>query len=289
MKKSIIFGLAFLVFIITAYWGYTMRKPMPYEFRILALNGDILIVNKTTWNKQDLIVQYKAGNITGETILDGDTNSAVIKNASLDNPFSFKIFRKDIKGRLLYKPYIANNVILKNKSRLVAFVGASIGLAWDLEHFPERTGDDTTAILYWPKYEFDKGNIIEHITKLKIKPDAAIIKECSLYFPRDEKKAIKDVTSWFDLLAKNNIQPIAATTTPVTKENSDKHRGRAQSIQDYNKLLRQKSFKVLDLEKALLDGNEGQYMKNDYAQDDGLHIEKKGYERMDEFLREILK
>ncbi len=289
MKKLILFGLAFLLFIITAYWGYTMRKPIPYDLRVLALNGEILIVNKTTWNNKDLVVQYKAGNIAHETILDGNTNSAVIKNASFDNdnPFSFKIFRKDIKGRLLYKPYIVEDIILKNKSRFIAFVGASIGLAWDLENFPERTGNDNTAILYWPKYEFDKRNIIEHITKLKIKPDAAIIKECSLYFPRDEKTAIKDITSWFDLLAENNIQPIAATTTPVTKENSNKHLGRSQSIHSYNKLLRQKNLKILDLEKALL--GEDQYMQNDYAQDDGLHISEKGYARMDEFLYKILK
>ena len=265
-----------------------MRKEMPYEFKIIPIDGKIQIINKTIWNNRDFVVEYKMDNNSGTVMLDGQTNSAIIDKIPKKYPILFKIYRRDLKGKIIYRPYYIETPPPYNHTTFIAFVGASIGRDWGLEKFTIRGKLDKISIAYWPQYEFNKKEIIDYIIKFKIKPDIIIIKECAEYFPRDEKESVDIILSWVNLLEKNNIKTLIATTCPVTFEHDRQKRGRQESIQRYNELLRQKGLNILDLERVLASEETSPYLHKSFAQQDGLHITGKGYKQMDEALLEFL-
>lgn len=267
-----------------------LRKDMPYEFRFVNLDGDMLIHNKIIWNKRSLDIKYSTGDRYGDAVLDGGTNSAIIKKIKTGEKIKLEITRKDFIGRLLYKSFKYNGVVSKPKNRYIAFIGASIGRDWKLENLPERINKlNDLEIFYWPEYKFNKKTIIDHILKIPIKPHVIMIKECAEYFPRNEIDSINEINSWFEIIKNNKILPVALTTFSVTKQHDDEHTGKAASINKFNGLLKKSGYSILELDLQLADSQNRIYLSEKYAQKDGLHLNKYAYEKIDKLLTYYLK
>jgi len=267
-----------------------MRKEMPFDFRVVNITGDLFIHNKTIWNTRSLNVHYKIDGKNGSTTLDGTTNTAVIHEVKAAGTILLKITRKDLKGKLLYKTFVYEGKIPEPKKEYIVFIGASIGRDWKLEELYERQPSTRDiAILYWPEYKFNKKDIIDHVLKIPIKPKMVLLKECAAYFPRDEKKSIDEIADWFISLNKAGIKPVAMTTVPVTRIHDKLQIGRADSIYQYNNLIRQSKLDLLDLAIILgVKSDSGKFLIDKFANEDGLHLNSDAYFALDQALVEFL-
>lgn len=286
--------LMICLLVVTASLGaawFVLRKDMPYEFHIANINGDLFIHNKTIWNNRSLTVKFKIADKNGSTVLDGQSNTALIKGVSDGSSLQLRISRSDLKGKLIYKPFIFSGKVPQHKKKYIVFIGASIGRDWHLEELPNRQPSlHDTDIIYWPEYKFDKKKIIEHVLKIPIKPELLLLKECAAYFPRGEKESIKELKRWFGLLEESDIKSVAVTTVPVTNNHDPgKYVGRAESIAHYNKLLRQAEFDLFDIATVLASEKTAeQSLAMQYAVADGLHLNDKAYHILDQTLVDYL-
>lgn len=269
---------------------YAMRKSLPYDFRIIRLDNKLFIHNKVIWNSRDLDVHYAINGNKGTVTLEGNSNTAILPLPDGTVKIKVKISRKDLKGRLLYRPFLYEGLAPAKKNRYIAFIGASIGRDWKLEQLPERQPDlKDVAILFWPEYQFDKTRIVDHVMKIPIKPDAILIKECAAYFPLNIEQAGKEYLDWFELLKKNNLKAVAVTTVPVTISNEKQNPGRAESIYAFNSFLKLSGEKVYDLVPTLSDPQSGgMFLQESLAQEDGLHLNQKAYKLLDRSLADFL-
>ncbi len=269
---------------------YFFRKNLPFDFRIINLDNNIIIHNKTTWNTRDLLIKYKINEREGTVKLDGKTNTAIIPDAKEGDNLYLTIHRLDFKGKLFYKPFEYKGIMSKSSKKYAVFIGASIGRDWHLEKLWQRYKlAGNTEIIFWPEYKFDKKSIIDHVLRIPIRPEMVLIKECAAYFPLDEEKAVIKLFEWFTAVKQVGITPVAVTTIPVTRNNDNNNKGRAVSIYRFNNMIREKAENICDIATILGDkDSDYKFLLNKYAKKDGLHVNDEAYLEMDRFLINFL-
>lgn len=159
------------------------------------------------------------------------------------------------------------------KKRIV-FIGASVAKQWMIEiRFP--------FIKVISEYQFNKTAVINNLINSCLIPDGIIIKECAAYFPGDIEKYKNLIEQWTKEISEKSIRLAFATVVPVTKNHSLEHPGRIDQIWEFNNWLRkftnENKIPLLDLEESLIIGDNEKYLKDDYAQPDGLHLNRKVY------------
>lgn len=284
MKK---FGITFLLLLSTAlivlkYKNITIRRDIPY-IEIIPLDQGIAIINTKRWFLEKLQVAiHPAGD--KKKIVFNEQGICLIHNLSNNTTYTIEVSRTDMKGRILYKTSKTQVTPVKGGANYYVLVGASVGNAWHFNELPARFGFNKKNIFgFRAKYQFDKTEEINRILNLPIPVTGIIIKECAAYFPRDLKTSKQQVINWVATIKKNQVTPILATVVPVTPANAANNPGRIESIWAYNDFIReyarQERLKVLDLERAARVSDTNRYLNENYAQEDGLHLNRKGYEQ----------
>lgn len=186
-------------------------------------------------------------------------------------------------------------------------LGASIGQAWDLPHFPQRTGDKRDVFEFFPEWQFDKSAMLNevlmrpkrkfHFTKTYFTgffkpapqpPNVIILKECSSYFPGDMHAYKTMIKQWVQEIRAKNIDVVLTTVVPVTKTRAARDQGKMPAIREYNDWVRRYAsdnrIPVLDLEEALRDNSTDRFLRDDLTSGDGSHLNKKAYGILDALL-----
>ena len=199
------------------------------------------------------------------------------------------------------------------KSVRVVLIGASIGQAWKLPDLPTRTrsvGYEFEALQAW---QYDKSDVLDellmrpkrklHFTRTYLKgffkpnpqpADVVVIKECSAYFPGDistqGQRALLE--RWVQVIRGRNIEVILATTAPVTKRRASLDSGKQESLLAFNDWLRQyakqNGFVLLDLEATLREDSRERYLRDEFATEDGAHLNRKAYDLLDRQMSEAV-
>jgi len=195
----------------------------------------------------------------------------------------------------------------------VVLVGASIGKAWNLPDLPNRmhrAGYEFEAMQAW---QYDKSDMLAevlmrperkfHLTRtyftgfLKPAPqpaDVVVLKECSAYFPGDipVQNQRKMVESWVQEVRDKNIKVVLATAVPVTKERAAQEPGKQESVLAYNDWVRDYARKqglvLLDLEASMRTDDKNRYLRDEFANEDGSHVNRRAYDVLDPLMWEAV-
>jgi GDSL-like Lipase/Acylhydrolase family len=193
----------------------------------------------------------------------------------------------------------------------VILIGASIGQGWRLSDWPARTQATDITAESIPAWQFDKSEVVAEVamrparkfrpTRTYVKslfhapPKKAgvvIIKECSSYFPGDLNNYRQGVQRWVEQLQSTGARVVLATVVPVTRERAAHDSGKQESLIAFNRWIRQfaaeQKIPVLDLEAALADGGSHLYLRDDFANQDGSHLNGAAYDVMDSLLLSTL-
>lgn len=193
----------------------------------------------------------------------------------------------------------------------VVLIGASIGQGWHLAEWPARVNTNRFTAESVPAWQFDKSVVLEevlmrparkfHPTRTYLrslfqapprKPDVAILKECSSYFPGDLSKYQLSILDWVSRLQGKQIEVILATVVPVTRSRAAQDPGKQEGLLKYNEWVRefanQRGLEVLDLEAALRSNDSGKYLREDFAAEDGSHLNSTAYRVLDQTLSALL-
>ena len=187
----------------------------------------------------------------------------------------------------------------------IILVGASVGQGWKFPDLVDRKKLTGYKLDFIPVFDsFDKSSAIKSIVEREKKPNAVIIKECSVYFPGDLNLYENRIKKWVNELKKNNIEPILATTVPPGKPNSIVYKlkdfiksitgkpKKIDSVTKYNEWLRDFSskngIKVLDLEQVLRISNGNRHLNPEYDRGDFTHLNNKAYLVLDNFMADFL-
>lgn len=188
----------------------------------------------------------------------------------------------------------------------VVFIGASTGNRWKLPDFPRRVNAPEYNIEFMKIYEFDKSSLVDQVVKRPQKPDAVIIKECSVYFPGQQDAYKKQFASWIATLKQNGIKPMVATVVPPATSQGFVADAKAfikvrllgrddqyQQVVDFNNWLREfakeEQIPVVDLEQALRRSDSDRHMVDRFDSGDGIHINKEAYDVLDGVLLKTLR
>lgn len=195
---------------------------------------------------------------------------------------------------------------MTNKIKVI-LLGASVGKEWNLAEFPQRTNNSNYIFETITAYQYDKTEALEeilmrpkrkfHLTKTYFKgfikpspqiPNIIIIKECAAYFPGDIESYKALMMKWVKKIRDSNIEVMLATAVPVTKLHSEKQKNRIETIRAFNDWLREytklEKITLIDLETALRIDQESRFLRDDFDIGDGLHLNKKAYNVMDQIL-----
>ena len=192
-------------------------------------------------------------------------------------------------------------------------IGASVGKAWNIDHFPERVGSDRYRTSYTGVYRFDKSEAVEQaLSDANRLPDAVILKECAAYFPSDISFADSKrfMIQWIQDIREQRVIPIPATVAPVTPEHNDRFKThnpmkriakrmlgismmtRIERICEYNDWIaayaEKKGLPLLDLEGALRRSDTDRFLREELTSGDGLHLNEFAYQRLDAALKSTL-
>ncbi len=187
----------------------------------------------------------------------------------------------------------------------IILIGASVAKNWKFPELVTRKKLKGYKLDFMPVFDtFDKSPAIKDIIKREKKPNAVIIKECSVYFPGDINLYKNRVKEWVNELKNNHIEPILATTVPSGKPDGIIYKlkyfiksisGRPKkidSITEYNEWVRDFSkkngIKVLDLERILRVSDSNRYLKPKYDRGDFTHLNDKAYLVLDDFMVNFL-
>lgn len=288
MKIVILFSGIFLSLL---FAGYSMRKPFPYDIEITSIANGLIITNATVWAQKDCTIKITGNGMGITETLQGSSGQLEITNLQNNQVYNIEVSRKDIKGALLYKK-LNLTASPHNYDKRIIVVGASISRTWDLRNLHNRFPQNNVTAGVRVKYEFDKEEVIQRIIGMRTKPHSVFIKECADYFPRDVDKSIEDISRWSSLLKNAGIVPVIMTTIPVTKDHSDNHQGKLQSINNFNhKLLEfchQNDIKCLDAQELLKDATDLNALDPRYAEKDGLHLNAAAYQILDKSLVDLI-
>jgi len=196
-----------------------------------------------------------------------------------------------------------------NNPRHVVLLGASVGKAWNIQQLSERLDNYEYVFEYVGVYQFDKSKgLHEQLKRMDNKPDAIFIKECAAYFPSDItlENARLLMERWIKQCQEKGIVPIPATIVPVTHTHDDRFKThnpikriikrilrksmktRMQRIREYNDFIKTlpntKGLTILDLETPLRISDKDRYLQDDLTKGDGLHLNAKAYQLLDEIV-----
>jgi hypothetical protein len=195
----------------------------------------------------------------------------------------------------------------------VILLGASIGRAWNISSLPERMRTDDYVFEYVDGGSFDKSaKLREILTRRENKPDAVFLKECAAYFPGDIDLYKSLMEEWIRECYESGTIPIPTTIVPVTRLHSfkkiliDAAKGRKPfgygnpfkhkrnaAILEYNNWIKvycqKKGLPFLDLEAAVRYSEKNRFLRENLAKADGLHINGKAYNILDQIVISTLK
>jgi lysophospholipase L1-like esterase len=204
----------------------------------------------------------------------------------------------------------------KQPKKHVLLLGASVGEAWDFPNLSVRANNYSYKFEFIAKFEPDKSDIVNQvIQRTENKPDVVIIKQCAAYIRSDvdtyDPKHVEEykqlAQKWVGQLSEKNIVPIIATIVPISEEipiwNKFKFlvkkyifskkippfypRIQLKGIKDYNDWVKTYSEKngltFLDLEAPLHISDTHRFLKPELTTD-GLHINKKAYQKLDQIV-----
>jgi len=193
----------------------------------------------------------------------------------------------------------------------VVLIGASIGQGWHLTEWPSRTKVSGFTAESIPAWQFDKTEAVDEVlmrprrkfrpTRTYLKslfqppPEKAsiiILKECSSYFPGDMAIYKSSIRHWVSQLREKQITVALATVVPVTATRAQQNPGKQEGLVEYNEWIRQyaqqEGLILLDLESALRTAGTGRFLREEYANSDGTHLNAAAYAVLDDLLRETL-
>lgn len=167
------------------------------------------------------------------------------------------------------------------KDKKVLLLGASIGQYWYINEYFKFVKNIAV-------YRFDKREALEQYFNKhngRQKPDTVIVKECAAFIPKERAKFEQNFDKYKEIyqgmvhiVKENHSIPIVATVVPITTMN-----GRLENILEFNDWVRgyarENSLEVLDLEKALIISGKDRRLRTDLSQEDGLHINRRAYEK----------
>lgn len=189
----------------------------------------------------------------------------------------------------------------------IAYIEASIGKKWNLDKLPQRVGDSSVQIDFFPLYEFDKSPVLDKILgKPEKKPDAIVLQQCSVYFPGPLSSYKKQYKSWLKRIEYAGIQPVIATTVPPAEDHGivrklkdfikEKILGRDnryRQVTDFNDWLRMlaktEGFVLLDLEARLRINETDRHMQERFNSGDYVHLNDLAYIELDQVVSNWLK
>ena len=294
MNKYLIAIFLFIIVFLLAAILLSKRRDLPFQ-EVIALDKGIAVVDAQQWFMKDLnIVCRKDNRDIGEQDYD-DKGVVVFSGLENGHEYTITIYRTDVKGKLLYKPYSKTVTPHEGGDKYYILVGASIGKNWKFEKLPERLEmSNDIALGNRTVYQFNKTKSIKDIVNLPFPVAGVIIKECSAYFPRNLEESEKKIFQWIELLKMKDIQPFLATTVPITEKLAHKMPGRQNSLEKFNDFIRQygkrETIPVLDLEKALRKSRVDRHLREEFARKDGTHLIDKAYrEALDPLVLPLLK
>ncbi len=191
--------------------------------------------------------------------------------------------------------------------RRVVLIGASIGREWDLPDFAVRMnlrGYSFEALQAW---QYDKSDLIAETLmrpsrKFRLTPgyvkgffrpapqpaDMIILKECSSYFPGDMHRQKKLMHEWTREIRRKNVAVMLATVVPVTRARARRDPGKQEGIREFNDWLREfaprQDLPLLDLERALRADDTERYLRDEFTNGDGSHLNREAYRILDRLL-----
>ena len=201
--------------------------------------------------------------------------------------------------------------LTESRSVHVVLIGASIGQGWHLAEWPSRVREDAVTTESVPAWQFDKSEVLQevlmrprrkfHPTRSYLKslfrpplrsPDVMIIKECSSYFPGDLSRYESSIQDWVSRALGRHMIVVLATVVPVTRARAQQDPGKQLSLLQYNEWIRawaaQNGLHVLDLESALNDGSNEKFLRDEFANPDGSHLNAAAYSVLDGLLQSVL-
>jgi len=295
MYKPIIVSIVIGIFVLLAGTKFlNMRRPLPF-MEIIPLDKGIAVVNAQKWFLKDLQISYFHNGILIRQMAFNHNGINILSNLINSQVYQVEITRTDLKGKLLYSTHKSVVTPKEGGSEYYVLVGASVGDAWNLREVPFRLNlDDNIFFGNRTVYQFDKTQEIKNIAESELPVSAVIIKECAAYFPRDLEESKKKIEEWVELLFNHGKQPMLATVVPVTKGHEAEYQGKFEAVLEFNDFIRafgaQKNIYVLDLEKAVRISDSDRHLKEEFADEDGLHLLKRAYEeRLDNLIGSLLK
>jgi hypothetical protein len=195
-----------------------------------------------------------------------------------------------------------------NRRTHVVLVGASIGAGWHLSEWARRTGVSQFSAESVAAWQFDKADAVEDIVRRPRvhfrfgrsylasflhpprRPQIVILKECSAYFPGDLAQYRSLMGAWLQRLSDSGFQVVPATVAPITRSRAARDPGKQESLMAYNQWVRkcaaERHLLLLDLEAALRGADT--YLRDDFAAEDGSHLNAHAYAALDAELVRLL-
>lgn len=259
-----------------------VRKDIPSQ-EIIPLDRGIAVVNSgPAYLTDKLSVSLRSDDGLSKKMSYDSNGFCLFSGLSNGKTYTVVIGRTDLKGMLLYKKLTLKVQPRELKAKYYVLVGASIGKAWEFEQAPYRLKLGSEVIFgNRTKYDFDKTEEIERLTRLPVPISGVILKECAAFFPRDLDASKRLVKKWVGMLRSHDITPILATIVPVTKERDLKEPKKLEAVLAYNDFIREyaanEKIAVLDLEEAARITETDRHLRDDFAAPDGLHLVRKAY------------
>lgn len=185
---------------------------------------------------------------------------------------------------------VTRNPSVSNDNKIV-LLGASITQGFDQSKYFEDTPFINSGVNGHVSGQYllrFKQDVIDY------HPRVAVIKLCAINFTRNIPVEITrdNVMMMIQLARANGIEPILATTIPITEkfDHQRSPKNITREIEDFNLWLKEYARKnnsaYLDYYAALAD--ERGYLREEYSTD-GLHLNEEGYKIMAACLKKLLK
>lgn len=180
----------------------------------------------------------------------------------------------------------------------IALVGASNGKAWQIDRLADRVDlPGKYRFEYLGANSFDKSPLVQALTKRTEKPRAVMIKECATYFPGKLSEYQRLEMEWVKSLREAGILPILVTTPPLAEPTGIVQRTKdfvkglvgkptwQASVLEFNDWLRayakRENIPVFDVEAVLRREDQSRWLRDEFDEGDGLHLNRAAYQHMD--------
>lgn len=214
--------------------------------------------------------------------------------------------RRRLMGVGLMLAVLMQGTVAMAAEKNIVFIGASTGNRWNLPEFPQRVHAPEYKMEFKKIYQFDKSTLVNEVVKRPQKPDAVILKECSVYFPGQQEAYKKQFASWIAAIKQAGIKPMIATVVPPAESKGfvqdtkdfikvrllgrdDQYR----QVIDFNNWLRdfarREQIPLVDLEQALRRSDSDRHMVDRFNAGDGIHVNKTAYDMLDGVLLKTLR